>query len=138
MSIGADVSRPPRIAARPRPRATARDARAPVTASTERARRSVVRLVFVLYLLAIFEGALRKYVLPEFGQYIFFIRDPVLLWTYVVATRAGLWPRNGAMFRASLAVAVLGLVLLVLQSAFGAPSDLRLVLGAYGWRAYFF
>lgn len=103
----------------------------------ERARRRLVRLVFVIYLLAIFEGALRKYALPSLGQYIFFIRDPFLVWAYVVATRWKMWPRRSAMFRAALALAVAGTGLLILQSAFGAPSDLRLLLGAYGWRAYF-
>lgn len=104
----------------------------------ELARRRVVRLVFVIYLLAIFEGALRKYVLPQFGQYIFFVRDPFLAWAYVVATRAGLWPRGEAMGRVVLWAGVGGMVLLVLQIGFGPPSDFRLLLGAYGWRAYFF
>ena len=104
----------------------------------ELARRRVVQLVFVIYLLAICEGALRKYVLPQFGQYIFFVRDPFLAWAYVVATRAGLWPRGDAMGRVVLWAALAGAVLLVLQVAFGPPSDLRLLLGAYGWRAYFF
>ena len=104
----------------------------------ELARRRVVRLVFAIYLLAILEGALRKYVLPQIGQYIFFIRDPFLAWAYVVATRAGLWRRDETLARVALWGALGGAVLLVLQVAFGPPSDLRLLLGAYGWRAYFF
>ena len=104
----------------------------------EAARRRVVRLVFVVYLLAILEGALRKYVLPEFGQYIFFVRDPFVAWAYVVATRWQLWPRGGALWRVTQWAALLGVVLLILQIAFGPPSDLRLLLGVYGWRAYFF
>ena len=104
----------------------------------ELARRRVVRLVFAVYLLAIFEGALRKYVLPEFGQYIFFVRDPLVAWAFVIATRWRLWPRRELLWGVTQAAAVLGGVLLVLQVAFGPPSDLRLLLGAYGWRAYFF
>ncbi len=104
----------------------------------ELARRRVVRLVFLVYLLAIFEGALRKYVLPEFGQYIFFVRDPFVAWAYVIATRAQLWPRGEVLWRATQWAALLGVVLLILQMAFGPPSDLRLLLGVYGWRAYFF
>ena len=104
----------------------------------ELARRRVVRLVFVVYVLAIFEGSLRKYVLPELGQYIFFVRDPFVAWAYVISTRSQLWPRGVALWRVTQMAAVLGVVLLVLQIAFGPPSDLRLLLGVYGWRAYFF
>jgi hypothetical protein len=115
--------------------AAAAPARSP---AREMARRRVVTLVFVVYLLAIFEGAVRKYALPQFGQVIFFVRDPFVAWAYLVATRAGLWPRGGAMWNATLWAALLGLVLLLMQIAFGPASDLRLLLGAYGWRAYFF
>ncbi len=131
------------VAARRAPRRSAAVASAPALASPfaparELARRRVVRLVFLVYLLAIFEGALRKYVLPQFGQYIFFIRDPFVAWAYVIATRWQLWPRGGVLWRVAQAGAVCGAVLLVLQMAFGPPSDLRLLLGVYGWRAYFF
>jgi len=111
---------------------------APLVGTTERARRRLVGAVMLIYLLAIFEGSLRKYALPQFGQYIFFIRDPILLYAYLLATRHRLWPRGSAMFRCCLAAAAIGIALLLLQMAFGAPSDLRLLLGAYGWRAYFF
>jgi len=119
------------------PAAVMRPASAP-SAAQELARRRLVRVVMAIYLLAIFEGSLRKYVLPEFGQYIFFIRDPVLLYAYWIATRAGLWPRHSLPLKISLWLCAFGALLLVLQSAFGAASDLRLLLGVYGWRAYFF
>ena len=132
--VDATLRAPRPFAARPAV-AAAGAARSP---ARELARRRVVRLVFVAYLLAIFEGGLRKYVLPEFGQYIFFIRDPVVAWAYLAATRWQLWPRGGALWRATQWAAALGVLLLVLQVAFGPPSDLRLLLGVYGWRAYFF
>ena len=97
----------------------------------------MVRLVFLIYLLAIFEGSLRKWVLPQFSQYLFFIRDPVLIVAYAIAARHGLWPRGQMLFAASLWLAGLGLLWAALQAATGAASDLRLILGAYGWRAYF-
>ena len=129
------ASRGPRRLVSPSAVAPAAAARSP---AREQARRRVVRLVFAVYLLAIFEGALRKYVLPEFGQYIFFVRDPFVAWAYVIATRWQLWPRGEALWRVTQWAAVLGVVLLILQIAFGPPSDLRLLLGVYGWRAYFF
>ena len=110
---------------------------APLSAAAERGRQQVVRLVFLIYLLALFEGSLRKWVLPQFSQYIFFIRDPFLIVAYAIAARHGLWPRGQMLFAASLWLAGLGLLWAALQAASGAASDLRLILGVYGWRAYF-
>jgi hypothetical protein len=103
----------------------------------ERARKRLVALVLFIYLLAIFEGSIRKYLLPQFGQYIFFVRDPFLLYVYLLATRFRLWPRNSLLFRLSLLMCPLGLLLLGVQAATGPASDLRLLLGVYGWRSYF-
>jgi hypothetical protein len=129
---------PSRRAARPyAPSSAGTAARAPAPAR-ERARRRLVRLVLAIYLMAIFEGALRKYVFPQFGQFIFFIRDPFVLWAYLLATRWQLWPRRDAMFRLACGFVVGGVLLLILQNAFAPPSDLRLLLGVYGWRAYFY
>ena len=109
---------------------------APGTAS-ERARKRLVFVVMVIYLLAIFEGSLRKYVAPQFGQYVFFIRDPFLIYAYLLATRYALWPRNNGFFRVSVFMWVFGLLLFGLQSATGGFSEIRLLLGIYGWRNYF-
>lgn len=110
---------------------------AQATTATERGRRQVVALVFVIYLLAIFEGALRKWALPQYSQYIFFIRDPVLVLAYALAWQHGLWPRRQPLFTAALWLGGLGLLLGLVQSAAGSPSELRLILGVYGWRSYF-
>ena len=103
----------------------------------ERARQRFVKVVIAVYLLAIFEGSIRKYVAPQFGQYIFFVRDPIVVYAFLLCTRHALWPRASPMFAASVAIAVLGLVWLLLQSALGGFSDTRLLLGVYGWRSYF-
>lgn len=120
--------------------ATAQPQRAitpPLSAAAERGRQQVVALVFLIYLLVIFEGSLRKWVLPQFNQYVFFIRDPVLIVAYAIAMRHGLWPRGQALFTASLWLAGAGLLLAAVQAATDPHSDLRLILGVYGWRAYF-
>ncbi len=103
----------------------------------ERARRHLVGVVLVLYLLLIFEGALRKWLLPEYSQMLFFVRDPVLLYAYVLATRHGLWPQRSAWLRLAWAMAAIGLLLLLMQVAAGSSHDNRWLLGAYGWRSYF-
>ncbi|MES2099786.1 MAG: hypothetical protein V4569_08210 [Pseudomonadota bacterium] len=109
---------------------------APLGGVNEHARRRLVALVLVIYLLAIFEGSIRKYVVPQFGQYVFFIRDPFLIYVYVLATRFGFWPRNNGLFRTSLFMCGFGLLLFVLQTGIGGASDTRIVLGVNGWRSY--
>ena len=110
---------------------------APVGGANERARKQVVAVVLVIYLLAIFEGAIRKYVVPQFGQYVFFIRDPFLIYAYVLATRFGFWPRNIGLFRISLFMCGFGLLLFVAQTAAEGASSTRFLLGFNGWRSYF-
>lgn len=110
---------------------------APAGAVNERARQRLVAVVLTIYLLAIFEGSLRKYVVPQFGQYVFFIRDPFLIYAYVLATRFGFWPRHSGFFKLSLLMGGVGALLFVLQAATGGYSETRLLLGIYGWRGYF-
>ena len=112
-------------------------ARPPATATAERARRHLVHVVLIIYLLAILEGSLRKYVAPQFGAYIFFIRDPFLIYAYLLATRHGLWPRHNAWFMLSVFMCGFGVLLFVLQSALGGLDNTRVLLGIYGWRSYF-
>lgn len=110
---------------------------APLGTAAERARVRLVGAVFVVYLLAIFEGAIRKFLLPQFSQYVFFIRDPFLIYAYFLATLYGLWPRNNPWFVLSVVMAGVGVLLFAMQSAIGGPSETRVLLGVYGWRSYF-
>jgi hypothetical protein len=110
---------------------------APRNPARERARRRLVWTVLLIYLLAIFEGAIRKYVAPQFGQYIFFIRDPFLIYAYILATRFGLWPRNQGFFTLSLIMCVFGVLLFTVQSALFGIDNIRVLLGVNGWRSYF-
>ncbi len=124
-----------RRAAQPRPRPGA--VASALSPARERGRQLVVRLVLLLLLMAMLEGAVRKWVAPQLGAYIFFVRDPVLLATYALAFRHGLWPRRSRWLRVFGWMAVVGVVVLLMQWATGGPSDQRLTLGLYGWRAYF-
>lgn len=104
----------------------------------ERARKRLVWTVLLIYLLAIFEGAIRKYIAPQLGQYIFFVRDPFLLYAYILATRFALWPPNRGFFALSLFMCVFGVLLFFMQTGVFGVDNIRLLLGVYGWRAYFF
>ena len=54
----------------------------------------VKQLVWVYFLLLIFEGALRKWILPAYANPLLIIRDPVVIVAYYLAWRSGLFPRN--------------------------------------------
>ena len=103
----------------------------------ERARRQLVGVVMIIYLLLLFEGALRKWVAPQFSLYIFFIRDPFVLYAYVLAMRHRLWPKSTPLLVVCLAMAVLGLLLGSIQLMVDNGSTTRVLLALYGWRNYF-
>ena len=105
---------------------------------SEKPRRQVVRLIMVIYLLLLFEGALRKWVLTSFGPVLFFVRDPFVLMVYWLALRHSLYPRGNALLQVGVAFGCLGLLLLAFQAAGVASGiDKWPLLAAYGWRNYF-
>jgi hypothetical protein len=104
-------------------------------ASKERQRRWIVNLVFIVYWLLIFEGAMRKWALPGMHELIFFIRDPFVLASYVIAYKYKMWPRMIPIFSVGLGLACAFVPLALLEGATGSATPLIL---AYGWRNYFY
>lgn len=105
----------------------------------ERERMRIVALVFLVYLLVILEGGLRKWVFPGFSQYLFFIRDPFVLLAYALAWQGGWWPRNNPLLSVGLGLAATGLIVGLIQSlTAGGGLEGRLLLAGYGWRNYFY
>src|ERR1700683_1894591 len=105
----------------------------------EKSRRQIVMLGTLGYLLLIFEGALRKWVLTSFGAALFFIRDPFVLAVYWLAFRHAMIPRHNLLLRVGAVFACIGLFLIAAQAA-GVASHIEQwpLLAAYGWRNYFF
>ncbi len=56
--------------------------------------RDLRRLVWLYLLLLIFEGALRKWIVPQLSAPLLLVRDPVVVAIYVLALRARLFPFN--------------------------------------------
>ena len=105
----------------------------------ERGRRHLVALITFVYLLLIFEGALRKWVAPSLGQALFFVRDPFVLLAYLLALRHGFFPRNSGFMVAGLVFGLLAVVLVAAQSTMNvATGGSAMLLAGYGWRNYFF
>lgn len=107
---------------------------APMTAYNELEvqRQSIVRLIFLLFLLLIFEGALRKWVLPGLSNPLLFIRDPFLLAVYVKALQQRRIAMN-SLLQFGLLLSVCLTALALLQVSMG---DVPLVVAGYGLRNY--
>ena len=99
-----------------------------------RGERRIVSLAFVLFWLMIFEGAIRKWIFPEFHQLIIFIRDPIAAAVYVLAIsqRRMAHPR---LFVTSLGVIALLLLVAVVQLALASAPLLAI---GYGIRNYLY
>ena len=52
------------------------------------------RLLWVYLILLIFEGALRKWVVPQLSTPLLIVRDPVVLLIYMLAISRGIFPKN--------------------------------------------
>lgn len=101
----------------------------------ESVRKKIVSLVFIIYWLLIFEGALRKWAFPEFEKLLFFIRDPFVLMVYLLAFKYRFLPRNSKLLFGASILSVFMLFFSVLQMI---TVDLNPLIALYGWRNYFF
>jgi len=55
---------------------------------------NVRRLIWLYLVLLIFEGSLRKWVVPEYSNPLLIIRDPVVIFIYLLALRARVFSWN--------------------------------------------
>lgn len=88
------------------------------------------RSIWVYLLLLLFEGVLRKWVLPQYANPLLIIRDPVVILIYVLALRASKFPHS-LMLIALYAIAALSLLVSLM---FGSAS---LVVNVFGLRTNF-
>jgi hypothetical protein len=101
-------------------------------------RRLIVRLVFLIYWLLIFEGALRKWGLPQFQEVFFFLRMPVTLLLYWVAIRYRCWPHTAWPLFLAYIFSAIAIVLVPIQIIAGGYGPPYLLLAGSGWINYFF
>jgi hypothetical protein len=89
------------------------------------------KLFWLYFLLLIFEGALRKWVIPGFSAPLLLVRDPVAVLIILQAYRTNKWPERWSVVIGVLACALLGLC--VLQVILG---DNSWIAAVYGLRSY--
>jgi len=99
----------------------------------EALRRRIVQLCFVIFWLLIFEGALRKWVLPNYASALFFVRDPFLAWAYLLALR-GPRPLGWRPLALGCVVGAAFLYLALVQILLGYSTP---AVAAYGMHTYF-
>jgi hypothetical protein len=89
------------------------------------------QLFWVYFLLLIFEGALRKWILPQFSAPLLLVRDPVGLLIIVEAFRSDKWPEKWSAVTGVLTAGLLGLCLIQVVGG-GNPW----IAALYGLRSY--
>lgn len=97
----------------------------------------LVKLIFVIYWLLIFEGALRKWVVPEYKDVIFFIRVPVVLSVYALALYSRQWPKKNLILHITYIQALICAVLAFAQFLTGEYDYRYFLLAVHGWMNYF-
>lgn len=94
------------------------------------------QLIFLYLLLLIFEGAFRKWIVPQLSAPLLLIRDPVVLLIYLLAFRAKIFPHNIWVITLEI-IAVLSWVtgIIVLLPYF--PISTIILVTGYGVRSDF-
>jgi hypothetical protein len=88
-----------------------------------------------VYWLLILEGALRKWVLPQFQKEIYFIRDPIVLTVYWMSIRYRLFRHSTIILTITVLIAWLCMMEVMFHAMTGRCDPL---LTGYGLRSYFF
>lgn len=99
-------------------------------------RKRIVRMVLLMFWILIFEGALRKWVAPRYSAYLYFVRDPFVLYTYYLAIRARVFASPHPLLIAACVIAGLGTAASAMNLASG-NSQYTMILATYGFRNYF-
>jgi hypothetical protein len=86
----------------------------------------IKKAIWAYFLLLIFEGALRKWFLPFLSTPLLLVRDPIVIWALVKASKADLMPKNG-FITTSITIGVISMLTAV---AFGHGNILVAFFGA--------
>jgi hypothetical protein len=91
----------------------------------------IKKLIWAYFLVLLFEGALRKWFLPEWAQGLLIIRDPLVIWIYYLCYTQGVFPLNNKYLQRCFQCVVLAVVLSLLFNpahpstiAYGARTNL--------------
>ncbi|WP_208527725.1 O-antigen ligase family protein [Methylacidiphilum caldifontis] len=100
----------------------------------DKRKKRLTQLIIFIYILLLFEGAMRKWVFPSQGRILYFIRDPFVLLAYFLAFRYSLWPKPNFVFLLGILLGGMGALLGLFQILFSEQAPLFVF---YGLRNYF-
>ena len=84
------------------------------------------KLIWLYFILLIFEGALRKWILPSLATPLLIVRDPVALWALYIAYRSGMFPNNNYI----KIISVVTIIAIISTLLFGHQNLLTAFYGA--------
>jgi hypothetical protein len=94
------------------------------------------RLIWIYLWLLIFEGAFRKWIVPQLSSPLLLVRDPVVLLIYLLAFRARLFPHNSYIISLEI-IAVLSWATGVIVLLPYFPIQTIILITGYGVRSNF-
>jgi hypothetical protein len=96
--------------------------------------RTLRRLIWLYFWLLIFEGVLRKWVVPVLSTPLLLVRDPLVLLIYFQAMRTRRFPVNGLVLACIVLMSLFGMLALVqIEAGIGGGA----LVAAFGLRANF-
>jgi hypothetical protein len=91
----------------------------------------IKKLIWLYFLLLLFEGALRKWFLPGISQGLLIIRDPIVIWIYFIAYSENIFPVSNKYLKACFIWTVIAVAFSLLVNqvhpftiAYGARTNL--------------
>lgn len=106
------------------------------TANYSDSLRHIRRLIYFYVVLLLVEGALRKWIVPQFSNPLLLVRDPVVLAIYFLAWRAHIFPRNGFILWLAI-IGILSWIVSIFVLDPYVPMSRILLVTAYGFRSNF-
>jgi len=108
-----------------------------IESQEEKAKQRIRQLVWAYFWLLLIEGALRKWVLPQYSNPLLLLRDPVMLAIYYYSIRARVFPQNIWVI-ALWSIGICSALAILLSPIFPYLPWLQLVaVDAYGFRTNF-
>ncbi|MFA5008220.1 MAG: hypothetical protein WC546_03255 [Candidatus Omnitrophota bacterium] len=101
-----------------------------MTKSEELGINKIKQLIWIYVFLLIFEGAIRRWLLYSIREPLLLIRDPFVLWIYLLAIKSGVFPNNKFM----QVIIFLGIISFLVSLT--SPVS-NLLVSLYGWRTNF-
>ncbi len=98
--------------------------------------RWIRQLIWLYFWLLLFEGALRKWVVPQLSNPLLVVRDPVVILIYYFALRARVFPKSWWVYSLGI-IAVLSSALSVVVLWPYIPPKLIGIITAFGFRSNF-